>query len=48
MEVWYEGVRVGRFRADFVVAKRVIVEVKATEYLTMQITSKRSTISAVQ
>lgn len=31
IDVWYEGHRVGRFRADFVVADRVIVEAKACE-----------------
>lgn len=30
-DVWYEGHRVGRFRADFVVAQRVVVEAKACE-----------------
>ena len=31
IDVWYDGACVGRFRADFVVAGRVIVEVKACE-----------------
>lgn len=31
LDVWYEGHRVGRFRADFVVAERVVVEAKACE-----------------
>ena len=32
-EVWYEVARVGRFRADFLVEDRIVVEVKATRLL---------------
>jgi GxxExxY protein len=32
-EVWYEVARVGRFRADFLVEGRIVVEVKATRLL---------------
>ena len=34
IDVWYEGTRVGHYRADFLVEDRVIVEVKACEVLT--------------
>jgi GxxExxY protein len=33
IDVWYDGARVGAFRADFIVANRVIVEIKACEVL---------------
>lgn len=33
VEAWYEGRRVGHFRVDFLMAKRVIVEAKARERL---------------
>jgi GxxExxY protein len=33
VDVWYDGVRVGHFRADFLVQGRVIVEAKAAEVL---------------
>ena len=33
VDVWYDGRRVGRFRADFLVAARVVVELKASEAL---------------
>jgi GxxExxY protein len=31
--VWYDDARVGRFRADFLVENRIVVEVKATRLL---------------
>jgi GxxExxY protein len=33
VEVWYEHVRIGRFRADFLVENRIVVEVKASRLL---------------
>src|SRR4051812_2089057 len=36
IEAWYEGRRVRTFRCDFLVEGRVIVEVKATEFLTQK------------
>src|SRR5688500_16395759 len=33
IDVWYEGVRVGVFRADLVVGERVIVEIKTAQAL---------------
>lgn len=33
LRVWYKGVRVGAFRADYVVESEVIVEVKAAKQL---------------
>jgi GxxExxY protein len=36
IEAWYEGHRVKSFRCDFLVEGRVIVEVKATEFLTQR------------
>lgn len=32
-DVWYDGERIGHFRVDFLVHERVIVEVKAAEFL---------------
>jgi GxxExxY protein len=33
VDVWYDGASVGRFRTDFVVRDRVVVELKSTEVL---------------
>ena len=33
VDVWYKGERIGHFRADFLVASRVVVELKATTLL---------------
>jgi GxxExxY protein len=33
IEVWYDGLRVGDFRADLLVEQRVIVEIKASHLL---------------
>src|SRR5689334_19928354 len=36
VEAWYDGHRVKKFRCDFFVEGKVIVEVKATEFLTQK------------
>jgi GxxExxY protein len=36
IEAWYEGRRVRTFRCDFLVEGKVIVEAKATEFLTQK------------
>jgi GxxExxY protein len=33
VEIWYDDARVGRFRADFLVEDRIVVEAKATRLL---------------
>jgi GxxExxY protein len=33
IDVWYDGIQVGHFRADLLVERRVIVEVKASVVL---------------
>lgn len=33
VDVWYDGVRMGYYRADFIVASRVVLELKATALL---------------
>jgi len=33
IDIWYEGRRIGHFRADFLVRERVVVEIKACELL---------------
>jgi len=34
VDVWYNGCRIGHYRADFLIEGRVIVELKASEQLT--------------